>query len=777
MIHSERLNVAPAPRPGNAGIRHRYPIDAVAWIWHPDCASTERAFLEFQLETEHADAETVELDITADNRFILCCDDQEIGRGPDRAEVGGWSFHRYRVTIPAGKHQWRVTAWWLPRDECPQAQASARPGLALMGLDAPGERLSTGSAPWQVRKRAGFGLLPKPKNMGYHVIGSGFDIDGSIAPSAWVHPAVVAKAQNERHGTYTTPWRLEPSCLPEQARSLVSGGRIRALQFDADNAIREESAAAEWQAMTRGGNVVVPAHTTLQLLWDFEDYVCGYPRFQLRGGAGSEVTIEWAEALYNEPEPSVHTPKGHRGECAGKHWLGFGDRVRHPGGERTYEGLWWRSGRWLRILVRTGDEALELRDLRPLRTGHPFSRRWEFSCDLDLQPMLDLCERGLRNCVHETFVDCPYFEQMMYTGDTRIQALAWLVATGDTRPVLRALQLFDRSRWVNGFHAERCPTWDVQMSATYSLVLPPMLRDFAWWCDEPAAVRSLLPGMRSALDQALACLDEQGLPAFLPGWLFVDWVNDSWWTRGCPNGADPYAVTAPVCLHLPIALDAAAQLEDAHGDPLMAERWRNEAGKSLAAILQAFPQLSDDLDAQHFGEHTPALLLDCRNVPPAMRDLARQRLLHPRATDATASVYFSHHVHEALLKAGHVDAVLERFGFWRKLMEQGFLTTVEAPEPARSDCHGWGAHPIYHCLSAIAGIRPDAPGFARVRITPRFGPLQKLHAVLPHPQGEIRIDLQCEGKEIRGNIHSPVAGVLCWEGREIPVNAGENTLS
>jgi hypothetical protein len=35
----------------------------------------------------------------------------------------------------------------------------------------------------------------------------------------------------------------------------------------------------------------------MQILWDFEDYVCGYARLSLAGGAGSKVAIEWAEAL------------------------------------------------------------------------------------------------------------------------------------------------------------------------------------------------------------------------------------------------------------------------------------------------------------------------------------------------------------------------------------------------------------------------------------------------------------------------------------------------
>ena len=65
----------------------------------------------------------------------------------------------------------------------------------------------------------------------------------------------------------------------------------------------------------------------------------------------------------------------------------------------------------------------------------------------------------------------------------------------------------------------------------------------------------------------------------------------------------------------------------------------------------------------------------------------------------------------------------DRMELWFNLIEQGFKTTPEAPEPTRSDCHGWGAHPLYHDFASLLGIdgknrRPAAFGFERVEIAP-----------------------------------------------------------
>src|SRR5690606_34675787 len=110
---------------------------------------------------------------------------------------------------------------------------------------------------------------------------------------------------------------------------------------------------------------------------------------------------------------------------------------------------------------------------------------------------------------------------------------------------------------------------------------------------------------------------------------------------------------------------------------------------------------------------------------------------------ARATIYFSYYPLEALARAGRGDEIVRRLAFWRGLQVQGFTTTVEAPEPARSDCHGWGAHPIHHLLASIAGIRPLEPGFAKVVIAPQPGPLKDLDASVPHPAGgDIRLVLK-----------------------------------
>ena len=78
-------------------------------------------------------------------------------------------------------------------------------------------------------------------------------------------------------------------------------------------------------------------------------------------------------------------------------------------------------------------------------------------------------------------------------------------------------------------------------------------------------------------------------------------------------------------------------------------------------------------------------------------------------TLARATVYFSHYLFETFFKSGRPDLFWDHLSLWQDFLDQGLSTPLEAPgSRARSDCHAWGAHPLYHFLTGVAGIRPAA---------------------------------------------------------------------
>ena len=124
------------------------------------------------------------------------------------------------------------------------------------------------------------------------------------------------------------------------------------------------------------------------------------------------------------------------------------------------------------------------------------------------------------------------------------------------------------------------------------------------------------------------------------------------------------------------------------------------------------------------------------------------------------------------------DLVIDRLRGWRAMPDLGFHTTPEQPEPSRSDCHAWGAHPLFHMHASLAGVRPDAPGFASVRIAPCPGSLRRIDARTPHPKGTIHTALRFDdhgGGTADITLPPDVPGRFRWADTAVELSPGGPT--
>jgi hypothetical protein len=141
---------------------------------------------------------------------------------------------------------------------------------------------------------------------------------------------------------------------------------------------------------------------------------------------------------------------------------------------------------------------------------------------------------------------------------------------------------------------------------------------------------------------------------------------------------------------------------------------------------------------------------------------------------ARTTISYSHYLFDACRKLGRTDVLLQRLDLWRGLSALGLYTTPEGPEPTRSDCHAWGAHPIYHFFASILGIRPASPGFRTVRIEPQLGTLAWARGTMGHPSGAIIAEIETQGNSMHGRITLPagVTGTLVLPGGTLPLQSG-----
>src|SRR6185369_12974243 len=141
--------------------------------------------------------------------------------------------------------------------------------------------------------------------------------------------------------------------------------------------------------------------------------------------------------------------------------------------------------RYLEILVQTTDEALTLERFVFRETHYPLELESAFEAsDPRLARVMPLMLRGLQMCSHETYMDCPYYEQLMYVGDTRLEVLTTYVATRDDRLPRKALRMFDLSRRTDGLTQSRYPSRFTQIIPPFSLWWVAMVHDYALWRDD-----------------------------------------------------------------------------------------------------------------------------------------------------------------------------------------------------------------------------------------------------------------------------------------------------
>lgn len=749
-----RPNETPFLRPDEPSwtSRGRWPA---RWIHLPGAPATPHRQL-YRLRVEGP--WSGEVRVSADESYRLLGDGALAG--PEQGHHEDWAYDRYSLDVPP--EGLILTVEVDARGPLrAYGRHSVRSGLIVCADDG---RIDTGVAPWEVALDPATTFLDLQVAWG---VGAGEARD-SAAPAPDWQPAesglwgATAGAPTEAG---ESPM-LRPARLPRRLRRPWPK-----LEVAADAAVASGQTSHVPIVERRGPfelPIKVAEDESRRIVLDLGDYVCGLPR--LRASGTGSVRVHWQESLL---DAIGAIEKGDRDAVDGKYFTsiwhytdGIGDLFRNPGDGATFEPTKWQAGRYVELLL-AGPVTLE--EFEIVETRAPLEREDRFtSSDESHDRVAGLAYRTLQSCAHDTYMDCPFYERLQYIGDTRLQSLVTFVTSHDGAGLPeQALRAFDLSRQLSGITLSRAPSYVRQVIPEYSLWYVNMVHDLAMWRGERAFVSGLMPGVRGVLDHYKNLRREDGLLDPAPGWNMVDWVPS--WPNGCPPGGhrDP---VAPVIYQAVLAFQAAAELEEWLGEPELATRHALFAAGLMRAADDAFfheGRLWDDLGHSLRSEHTQSLAIlsgslhatEAARALPADTDLAR------------ATVYYSHYIFDALAHVGRTDVVLERLDLWRGYLALGLKTAVEMPEPTRSDCHAWGAHPLYHLHASLSGVRPGSFDFDTVRVDPCLGGLELVEGAIPHPGGgEIVYRFTPQGGEV--TLPEGITGMY----GNVPLNCGPNKV-
>ncbi|MCL5744568.1 MAG: alpha-L-rhamnosidase N-terminal domain-containing protein [Acidobacteria bacterium] len=752
------------------------------WIAVPDAPASDFGVYHFRRTFDlAAKPSSFIIHVTADNRYQLFVNGERAAEGPARGDLYHWRYETVDIAryLNTGGNVLAAVVWNFGPD-APQAQITYETGFLLQG-DTRAERIADTGTTWKCIRDEAYRPLQinRAKMPFYYVVGPGERIDAALYPWGWERPGfddskwkaarVISNAAPRDSIDSPSRWMLVPRTIPamEETRQRLA-------------AVRRASGASVPPSFPKQPSPFqVPANTKATLLLDQSYLTTAYPELVVSGGKGATVGMRYAEALWI---PGTRD-KGNRNEIDGKEVIGNEDVFIADGGtHRMFRPLWWRTYRYLELSIETKNEPLTVEDLRGIYTAYPFQRRARFeSGSAELDKMLDVGWRTARLCAHETYMDCPYYEQLQYAGDTRIQALISLYTTGDGRLMRNAIEQLNSSRTAEGATYSRAPSRLQQYIPPFSLWWIGMVHDYWMYQNDPQFVRQMLPGVRSVLSFFAARQKENALLGSMPWWNFVDWTKQ--WARGIPP-TEPDGSSAPLDLQLLLAYEWAGEMESALGSKALAGEDQRAETALRTAIQNTYwsPErklYADTPRKANWSQHTNALAILAGVIEGPDARALMDRILEDQSL-VQCSIYFRYYLNAALNKVGEGDRYLDMLGQWRTMLSRGLTTWAEQADPTRSDCHAWGASPNFELFRTVLGIDSAAPGFQRVIIQPYLGKLTRVSGSIPHPNGEVAVSLAlaADGK-LQADVRLPagVEGEFVWRGQRRPLHGGETKLA
>lgn len=610
------------------------------WIWMTLPGGIKPPCLAvFRNEFFLAGTETVLRDFhySADERAILFLDGERIGDGPERGSDRRWYYAVRQLRLTPGRHVLTARLNAFGSDYAQRAQLSIRHGFAVRR----GQDFL--SENWSVKCCEGLSFRhPQPDWGTVPRVELSPEYDDAILSGeggSWQN-ALVFEDRRELFPPELPPMRFEP---------------VTDYRFDG-RSVR------------------------------FGSYLCCWAAYEFTGPG--TVEIRWHEDLRESTgKTNCGTPSD------------YVDRFTVPADGLRWFDFWWRCGRRIdfRFTGKCGIRKLEF-----FRTGYPFLYKVDFhSADPRVERLLKLSRNTLENCAFETYMDCPFYEQLQYVADSRIECLATRCVTDDCRLQRKAIRMLADGQREDGAIMCRYPGRDdrnvFQPSPKVSQFIPgfhaiylQMVHDFALRRVDDALIKSLLPVLRRAAHFLAGYLDG-GILRNLPGWNFLDW-HPHW-----RNGIPPFCVNGCGCTLNFLAVQSfrdLADLEFFFGSHEEGASWSRMAKQLEEATLRTFYDparqgFAEDEGHCCFSEHAQVaalLFANRQEVIPLLRS----------GTLDQCGIYFSFYYLDACRRYRLTDCFERRRAAYLELAARPELDTLpEEFHSWRSYCHAWSGHFLY----------------------------------------------------------------------------------
>jgi alpha-L-rhamnosidase len=484
---------------------------------------------------------------------------------------------------------------------------------------------------------------------------------------------------------------------------------------------------------------------------DLGTYRTGHIVLEIIDAAGDEIV----DVLFSEEIEKSQLPLLLPGDKGSQEAQSL--RYRCGPGDQRWESFHYIGMRYLLVVFRNVEnKPLKIKRIAVRQVHTAFEGGGSFTCsDERLNKIWEVGRNTQLNCSFDAFVDCPWREQAMWWGDSRVQAQVTAYAFGDTSLLERGIRLIAQSQTPDGaMHAHAPADIPRHRLPDFMMTWVGTLCDHFELTGRTDLLRENFVTLRRLFEFLQSHESPDGLIGTFDGyWMFLDWVEIF---KG------DYSASFNL-LYLQ-ALRQAAKLCRLIDEEKSAAQYEVQAMRLQPAIEKFFydPKHKcwrDGVDAatnkpvEQISQHANTLAILLGLKPETHADIARDVLLKSakskRTKILTASPFFYAYVLQAMASQGLLEEVIQLISDkWGTFLDMGATAFHEMWNVTiQSRCHAWSSSPVYHLMQIVLGVQPVGPGWTKWRIAPFPGKLEFARGSLPTPRGLLRVEWEKAGDD------------------------------
>lgn len=700
------------------------------WIWIDSLQIPKPRMVYFKKNIEISEIlSDCVIRVYADSRYVLTINDKRVATGPCRAPKGIRYYDSLNVTDYLKKGHNEIFIKAIQYTDHKQDCILFKTGPASITTEGLGglkiEEIDTDygistSSEYLCLEESGY-QFPEDQIFGYISFSEYFDNSENYShkeDSDWQSSIELFKAPTKGIGALRDFWYSIQRIIPMPYEKIDCFHKINVNTFNiVDN------------------KFIIQSDSVASIELDALRLINAYPRLIITCGKGSVIKITYAEGYSSIIDNNI--VKGIRDKAEGQDISGFYDIYIAHQGRQQYIPVNYRNFRVVKIeVIAKGDVPFIIESIDYIKTGYPLDISASFKCDDDnFTDIWNISKRTLLRCMYDTYMDCPYYEQMQYIMDTYLEIQYTFSISSDSMLARKAILDFAQAQLPDGLLPCNSPSKFNQIIPGFPFYWILMLESYMMYVGDINFIKSNLSTADKLIQFYVGHINENNLLGDTGYWQFFDWVKE--WRDGSPVCDGEINILYNMLFVY--GLRAAAKLNRFCNRNCIADEYEELAKKISDAINTfAFDEelglYSDTPGKKPSSQHAQIFAVLSSVVPCDKKQKIMKNMFEHIECLSKVSYCFSYFLCRALEETNLYYELFETLGLWDmyiELMQYNLTTWPEDFVTMRSDCHGWSAIALYEIPACFLGIKPLEPGYQKVLIKPYVVPLNSYSGKVP----------------------------------------------